>query len=47
MNISEIIKITTKEFNNSQKEHEIKYGDEFVLIGSGTLDFAILNFLLN
>ena len=30
MNISEIIEITTKEFNNSQKEHEIKYGDEFV-----------------
>ena len=47
MNISEIIKITTKEFNNSQKEHEIKYGDEFVLIGSGSsLDsLAIVNFL--
>ena len=47
MNIGEIIKITTKEFNNSQKEYEIKYGDEFVLIGSGSsLDsLALVNFL--
>ncbi len=47
MSISEIINVTIKEFNNSQKEFEIEYIDEFLLIGNGSsLDsLALVNFL--
>ena len=47
MNFGEIIDLTIKEFNNSQKEYEIEYSDEFLLIGSGSsLDsLALVNFL--
>ena len=47
MSISEIINVTIKEFNNSQKEFEIEYIDEFLLIGNGSsLDsLAQVNFL--